>query len=517
MKKIKIIFGIIVLVFAFSCSNDFNEDINLDAISTPTDISALMKITQDNSGKVTFTPRGEGVTQYEIFFGDATALPSSVSPGLSVDHVYAEGTYQVKIVGTTLNGKRTEVIQQLTVSFLAPTDLVVNVAQVVGNNMAINVTATANLETYFQVYFGDVLNEVPTDFIEGTTITHTYAVTGSYIVKVVALSGGVLTTQYLQTVVISNPIVLPVTFESSTINYAFTNFGGANTTVVNNPANNSGNTSSKVAKLTKNSGSEVWAGSFFELGAPIDFSVLKKIKIKTWSPQAGITIKMKLENLANPNINSEINVVNTVANNWEELTFDFSAINTANTYQRVVIFFNFGVSGAGQNYYFDDIQLVSGVPTLSLPINFESSTLNYAFTDFAGNTASVENNANPGGINTSAKVGKIIKGNGALTYAGSILSMGSPINFSSMQKIKMKVWSPQAGIIVKLKLENQTNSALNVEMDATTTVANAWQELTYNFTGINNANNYQKVIVFFNFGAVGTGTTYYFDDIIQSN
>ncbi len=517
MKKIKIIFSIIVLAFAFSCSNDFNEDINLDAISTPTDISALMKITQDNSGKVTFTPRGEGVTQYEIYFGDATALPSTVSPGLSVDHVYAEGTYQVKIIGTTLNGKRTEVTQQLTVSFLAPTDLVVTVAQVVGNNMAINVSATANLETYFQVYFGDVPNEVPTDFIEGDLIAHTYLATGSYIVKVVALSGGVQTTQYLQTVVISNPIVLPVTFESSTINYAFTNFGGANTTVVNNPANNAGNTSSKVAKLTKNSGSEVWAGSFFELGTPIDFSVLKKIKIKTWSPQAGITIKMKLENLANANINSEINVVNTVANNWEELTFDFSAINTANTYQRVVIFFNFGVSGAGQNYYFDEIQLVSGVPTLSLPLNFESSTLNYAFTDFAGNTASVENNANPGGINTSAKVGKIIKGNGALTYAGSILSMGSPINFSSMQKIKMKVWSPQAGIVVKLKLENQTNSTLNAEVDATTTVANAWQELTYDFTGINNANNYQKVIVFFNFGAVGTGTTYYFDDIIQSN
>ena len=86
-----------------------------------------------------------------------------------------------------------------------------------------------------------------------------------------------------------------------------------------------------------------------------------------------------------------------------------------------------------------------------------------------------------------------------------------------MQKIKMKVWSPQAGIVVKLKLENQTNSTLNAEVDATTTVANAWQELTYDFTGINNANNYQKVIVFFNFGAVGTGTTYYFDDIIQSN
>jgi hypothetical protein len=41
----------------------------------------------------------------------------------------------------------------------------------------------AKLETYFQVYFGDVLNEVPVDFMEGE-ITYTG-------VKIVALSGGV--------------------------------------------------------------------------------------------------------------------------------------------------------------------------------------------------------------------------------------------------------------------------------------------------------------------------------------
>ena len=516
MKKLQIILSIFVLILFVGCSNDSN-DVNTDSITEPTNVSALMKLTQDNTGKVTFIPRGEGVTQYEIVYGDATIDAGIVSPGASINHNYAEGVYQVKITAITINGKKTEVIQELTVSYLAPTDLVVNVDPVLGDNMSITVKAKANLETFFQVYFGDVANEVPVDFMENEIKTHTYATVGTYLVKVVALSGGAATTVYTQSVTISNPILFPVDFQSPTINYAFTNFGGANTTVVNNPAVNVGNTSTKVARLTKNSGSEVWAGSFFELGAPIDFSVLKKIKIKSWSPQAGITVKMKLENLTNSNLNKEVDVTTTVANNWEELIFDFTTINTANTYQRVVIFYNFGVSGAGQNYYFDDVQLTSGVPTLSLPLNFESTTLNYNFSDFGGNTASVITNPNVAGINTSNKVGKIVKGNGALTYAGSLLSLGSPIDFSSMQKIKMKVWSPQSGIIVKLKLENQTNSSLNTEVDATTTVANTWQELTFNFAGINNANNYQKVIVFFNFGAVGTGTTYYFDDIIQSN
>jgi hypothetical protein len=37
----------------------------------------------------------------------------------------------------------------------------------------------------------------------------------------------------------------------------------------------------------------VWAGSTIELAAPIDFSTVKN---ESWSPKAGIVVKMKLEN-----------------------------------------------------------------------------------------------------------------------------------------------------------------------------------------------------------------------------
>ena len=516
MKKIQIFISLFVLTFLLGCSNE-NSDINLDDINEPVAISALMTIKQDNSGKVTFIPRGEGVSQYEIFYGDGTVEPEYVAPGETILHTYAEGVYQVKIVGTTLNGKRTEVTQVLTVSFLAPTDLVATIAHVPGDNMSITVQATANLETYFQVYFGETPGETPVDFMQGETMSHTYANTGTYTVRVVALSGGLATTEYVEDVVISNPILMPVDFESATLNYAFTNFGGANSTVVNNPDVSAENGSGKVARLTKNNGSEVWAGSFLELGVPIDFSTLQKIKIKSWSPQAGIVVKMKLENLSNPNINTEVDVTNTVANAWEDLTFDFTGVNNANNYQRVVIFYNFGNNGTGLNYYFDDIQLTSGAEQVVLPLTFQSTTLTYSFTNFGGATTTVANNPDATGINTSSKVGKLVKGNGAQVWAGSFIELANPINFSSQQKIKIKVWSPQAGIIVKLKLENLANATINTELDATTTVANGWEELTYNFTGINNANNYQRVVVFFNFGNPGNGASYYFDDIKLSN
>lgn len=64
----------------------------------------------------------------------------------------------------------------------------------------------------------------------------------------------------------------------------------------------------------------------------------------------------------------------------------------------------------------------------------------------------------------------------------------------------MKVYSPLAGKVFKLKLENLTNSNFNIEVNATNTTANAWEELTFVFNGIVNANNYKRVVVFCNFG-----------------
>jgi hypothetical protein len=192
-------------------------------------------------------------------------------------------------------------------------------------------------------------------------------------------------------------------------------------------------------------------------------------------------------------------------------------VNNGNNYQRLVIFYNFGNNGTGLNYYFDDIQLTSGAEQVALPLTFQSSTLTYTFTNFGGAETTVVNNPDANGINTSTKVGKLVKNAGAQVWAGSFIELGSPINFATQQKVKMKVWSPQAGIVVKLKLENLANANINTELDATTTVANGWEELTYNFAGINNANNYQRVVVFFNFGNPGNGATYYFDDIRLSN
>jgi hypothetical protein len=357
MKKIQLIGALIVLSIFSSCSKE-NDVPNLDAINAPGAISATMSIKPDNSGDVVITPSGEGVTQFEIYYGDGTTEPGIVNPGNSITHTFLEGTFPVKIVGTTLNGKTTETIMPVTVTYFAPTNLLVTIAPVSSNSLGITVKAEAKFETGFKVYFGEDPNETPVTFLEGDIITHFYTNAGTYQVKVVATTGGAATAEYTQNVTVTVPVLinLPLDFESATLPYSFTNFGGANTVVTANTHVGGINTSAKVGALTKGAGSQVWAGSFIELSSPIDFSVIKKLKMKVWGPQAGIIVKLKLENLADSSKNKEIDATYTTANNWQELTFDFASINMSYTYQRVVVFFDFGVTGNGATYFFDDIK-----------------------------------------------------------------------------------------------------------------------------------------------------------------
>ncbi|APQ17784.1 family 16 glycosylhydrolase [Maribacter hydrothermalis] len=126
----------------------------------------------------------------------------------------------------------------------------------------------------------------------------------------------------------------------------FTGFGGTETVVVDNPNTIGDNTSAKVAESTKGLGAETWAGSFFDLATPIDLVAFPSISIKTWSPAVGANVILKLENQANADENVEFSVTTATANEWEILTFDFSAA-PAGTYDRVVVFFDFGVSPSG--------------------------------------------------------------------------------------------------------------------------------------------------------------------------
>jgi hypothetical protein len=74
-----------------------------------------------------------------------------------------------------------------------------------------------------------------------------------------------------------------------------------------------------------------------------------------WSPKAGATVLLKLENATDGNIFAEKTATTTLSNGWETLNFDFSDQDAAKSLHKVVIFFDFGNPGDGSKYFFDDI------------------------------------------------------------------------------------------------------------------------------------------------------------------
>ena len=518
MKKLNYIIGILFIALMAGCQDEDGDITFADDASAPQNLSALFTITQDNTGLVTLKPNGENVISFELFYGHGeSAEPVSLAIGEYTTHIYPEGIYDVRIIATGINGKTSEITLPLTVTFRAPENLDVDVAYVTGNPYLINVTAKADYETYFEITYGDDINAAPAQFNEGTAQSHTYAASGTYTVTVTAYSGGAATTVYTEDVLISNPMALPITFQDAGLNYSFGNFGNAISTVVDNPDANGINTSSKVAMQVKNPGAEVWAGSLLTLDTPItNLGSMHMFKVKVWSPAAGVTFLLKLENLADATINHEVAAVTTVANQWEELTYDFSGANAAQSYSNVIMFCNFGVVGGGETYYFDDIIQYAGAPNSIFPITFENASIDYAFNDFQGAVTSVENNPAVGGINTSNKVMRMFKPVGGQQWAGSYKIFSAPFDFSSQHIFKMKVYSPAAGKQVIFKLENGV-AANNIEKSAYTTVANQWEELTFDFSDVVNSNNYNTITLFFNAGVLGTDDVYYFDDIQLTN
>ena len=55
MKNIKLLLSLFVLTILTGCAKD-NEEINLDAIAAPTNISAKISMSPDNTGTVTIIP-----------------------------------------------------------------------------------------------------------------------------------------------------------------------------------------------------------------------------------------------------------------------------------------------------------------------------------------------------------------------------------------------------------------------------------------------------------------------------
>jgi hypothetical protein len=338
-----------------------------------------------------------------------------------------------------------------------------------------------------------------------------------------------------------------ITFDDMALTYTLTGFGGAeDSTVAADPAGGS----NMVGRVVKSATAQLWAGTTVSTGAnesipdlPLD-AANTQMTVRVYSPVAGIPIRLKVEDASDPTITVETEAMTTAVNTWETLTFDFAnqaagtaAFNPAATYNKVSIFFNFGTDGAsggGGTFFFDDIDVGSGGGGTGgggsgyTSITFDDAGTTYTLTGFGGAEGSSVTNDPAGGTNMVAQV---IKSATAQLWAGTTVSTGANESIPTLPlmvgdtQMTVRVYSPDAGIPVRLKVEDAADPARSVETEATTTTSGAWETLTFDFANqaagtaaFDATYTYNKVSIFFNFGTDGATAgekTYYFDDIAK--
>lgn len=365
MKNLKLF----VSLFAISCISFNSCNVNglgdvpeLSSVSS-NNLNSIFNISTDNSGSVKITPVGEGITKSTVFFGNGTGGASSadVMPGQSTAHTYPEGNYTVTITTYSLSGTKITTTYPLVVTFSAPTNL--RVEQSFAGTV-LNLSVKADNANGIQVLWGDGgANETPTT-LTGTrgnpfTGMHNYT-PGVYTLTVKALSGGSASSIKTFPIVVYGPLSLPVTFENPIQNYSGGGtFGGADAVVVDNPFKTGINTSSKVWKITKNVGAEVYAGTYTPLaspnGVPINIDNGSKFKMMVYATEVGKNLHFQIED-GNGN-NPGVDVPITEANQWQELTFDFAASGIApgKIFNQYVFQYNLPAKGTGEVVYIDNI------------------------------------------------------------------------------------------------------------------------------------------------------------------
>lgn len=189
----------------------------------------------------------------------------------------------------------------------------------------------------------------------------------------------------------------------------------------------------------------------------------------------------------------------------------------------------------------------SGGTSTSALVTFDEATAP-TLIDFGTNGAGASIVTDPAG--GSNKVLKVFKYTGSEQWAGTTVAKlninptgadnsgfnaVTAIPFTATAKtMTMRVYSPAVGVRIRLKVENASNNGISCETDAVSTVAGAWETLTFDFSNPGKAppvtggptaaldvsKTYNKVSIFADFGLGNGGTgplpanrTYYFDDL----
>ena len=277
-----------------------------------------------------------------------------------------------------------------------------------------------------------------------------------------------------------------VTFDDPAVSYTLTGFGGAeDSTVVLDPTGGT----NKVSRVNRSASAATYAGTTVSTFAnqsvgtiPLD-AANTRMTVRVYSPAAGIHVRLKAEDAADNTHTVETEANTTLANAWELLTFNFAnpatgtaALNPAFTFNKVSIFFNFGVDGAtagAQTYYFDDLAFLPGTggggattPTMAAPTPpaRNASDVLSVYSDAYAQIPNVNLFPNWGQSTVVSEVQ--VAGNNTQKYATfnyeGIDWMATPINVSAMVSLHVDVWTPDVTTLKVSIISNGLENAVTL-------------------------------------------------------
>ncbi len=260
----------------------------------------------------------------------------------------------------------------------------------------------------------------------------------------------------------------PINFETGGqgANWTWTVFENLPTnpplTFVANPSATGINTSATVARFEALSTGNPWAGcesahGTTDLGPFVLSASNSIIKIMVYKPViSDVGIKLvAASGWAQP----EIKIPNTLINQWEELTFDFSAFpnppSAEGQYDQIVVFPDFNLAGRGQNNicYFDNITFNAAggnpsVPAVAAPVPTRNPANVFSiFSNTYNNLAGADFNPNWGQSTVVTQVA--IAGDTTLRYAnlnyqGLDLAGSRNLTALNMNHLHLDFWTANA-------------------------------------------------------------------------
>jgi len=215
---------------------------------------------------------------------------------------------------------------------------------------------------------------------------------------------------------------------------------------VANPNTTGINSSTNSAMFTARQGGQAWALCFTDDIDPFEFNANNSIiTIMVYKPVVS-NIAVKFEGTSAP---FELQSANTLINQWEEITFDFSG-SIGNTYSRLIVIPDFAIRTEDHILYLDNIQLpesnvdpvpepATAAPFPMHPSDSVISLFSNAYTDNAVNTWSADwDSADVSDVQIQGDDVKLYTN---LSFAG-IEFTSSTIDATALDYFHIDMWTP---------------------------------------------------------------------------